>query len=283
MARRVRVLTDSVADLPRAYRERYQIKVLPIYLMINGQTYLDDGSLDRDWFYRQLARVSQKPTTAAPAPQEFLAAYETLRDEGAEEIIALLTASSVSSLCDHARLAAQEVTGVRVHVIDTGQITMGLGWMVVAAARMLAEGVSVPEILETVRGMRARTRVLGVLDSIDYLRRSGRVGWVAGQMAGLLKIKPVIAFDQGEALMLQRVRTQWRAVQAMLERVRGAQPFESLAVLHSRVTEATLRRFQDELAGITGGLASVPVVDIGTIFATHVGPGCLGVALVSAV
>lgn len=282
MSDRVRILTDSVADLPLSYVERYRVKVLPIYLMMRGRTFLDDGSLDRDWFYEQLARITEKPTTAAPAPREFLAAYEELRDEGAEDIVTLMTSSSVSSLYDHACIAAQGFSGARVHVVDTGQITMGLGWMVVAAARMVARGAGVPEVLDAVRGMRTRTRVLGVLDSIDYLRRSGRVGWVAGQMASLLKIKPVIAFDQGEALMLGRVRTYWRAIQAMLDRVRDAYPFESLAILHSRVADETIRRFYEELAGLASGLDIIPVVDIGAIFATHVGPGCLGVALVSA-
>jgi DegV family protein with EDD domain len=154
--------------------------------------------------------------------------------------------------------------------------------MVVTAARLLANGAGVSEVLETVRGMRSRTRVLGVLNSIDYLRRSGRVGWVAGQMASLLRIKPLIAFDQGEALMLGRVRTQWRAMQALLARVREGQPFESLAILHTRVAQATLQRFHDDLIDMAADLAPIPVVDIGTIFATHVGPGCLGVALVSA-
>ena len=206
MAHRVRGLTDSVADVPRDLLARYQIRVLPIYLMLNGHTYLDDGSIDQDWFYRELAHIESPPTTAAPSPEEYLAAFEALVAEGAEEIIVLTAASTVSSLYDHATLAAQRFSRAEVHVVDSLQVSMGIGWMAVEAARQVEQATPVTEIVDYLEAMRARTSVYGVLDSIEYLRRSGRVGWVQSFVAGFLQIRPLIAFERGEALLRGRVR-----------------------------------------------------------------------------
>lgn len=281
MGQRVRILTDAVADLPEQYVERYGIKVLPVYLVLNGKTYLDDGRLDRDWFYRELSEVTSRPSTAAPAPEEFLAAYSELASEGAEEIIALVASSTISSLHDHASLAASRCEGARVHVIDTMQVSMGIGWMALEAARLLEEDMPVSQVLDTVRAMRPRTHIAGVLDSIDYLRRSGRVNWVASHMISLLRIRPLIGFERGEARLLGKVRTYWRGARSVIERVREAPTPRLLAILHSCADPETLERFRGELSTLMPDL-TIPVVDIGGVFATHVGPRCLGVAWVTA-
>jgi DegV family protein with EDD domain len=281
MAQRVRVLTDSVADVPHDVLVRYGIKILPVYLLLNGQSYLDDGTLDQDWFYRELSQLEARPTTAAPSPGEYLAAYDALADEGAEEIIVLSAASTVSSLHAHAVLAAQQFDRADVHVVDTLQVSMGMGWMVAEAARLADEGVPVTEVLGYLQLVRARTSIYGVIDSVDYLRRSGRIGWVTGCMAGLLQIRPLIAFDQGEARVRSRARLYRRGVQALLELVAAEQPLTHLAIIHSRADAKVIETFRAELGARLPSL-EMPVVGVGSIFATHVGPRCLGVALVRA-
>lgn len=280
MGGEVRILTDSVADLPRAYVERYGIGVLPAYLMLDGRTLLDDDSLDRDWFYQQLATAPKTPTTGAPAPQEFAKAYAALAAEGADEIIALVTASRISSIHDHALVAAQEFADARVHVLDTQQISMGIGWMAVEAGRLLEQDVSVEGVLAALETLPSRTHIYGVLDCIDYLRRSGRVGAIGGYVADLLRIKPLIAFEEGEARLLGRVRTFWRGLQDIVQRLDAAGPLANLAVLHSRADGKLVARFRSELTTHFPRI-DIPVVDIGMAFATHVGPGCLGVAFVT--
>lgn len=279
MTQRVRILTDSAADLPQTYVERYRIGVVPIYVSLNGETHLDDGSLDRSWFYRELTSVSARPATAAPAPQEFTRAYAQLVSEGAEEIIAIVTSSTVSSLHDHALVAAQEFQEARVHVIDGAQVSMALGWLVVCAAEMLDGGVPVSQAIHQVRQLRSRTRILGVIDSIDYLRRSGRVGWITMAVASLLNIKPLIAFDHGEARPIGRVRTLRRGLQAIVNQTRDALPLDRLAILHSGVAVASVERLQEAFAVRLPGM-DIPVVNVGPAFASHVGPGCAGVAFV---
>jgi DegV family protein with EDD domain len=281
MVHRVRVLTDSVADMPRDLLERYQIKVMPVYLMLNGHTHLDDGSLDQDWFYEELAHIEARPTTAAPSPEEYVAAFEALVAEGAEEIIVLTASSTVSSLYDHAVLAAQRFDRAKVYVVDSLQVSMGIGWMAVETARRLEEEMPVADIVDYLEAMRTRISVYGLLDSVEYLRRSGRVGWVASFVAGFFQIRPLIAFEQGEALLRGRVRLYRRGVHALLKLVGMGQSLSHMAILHSRADEEMVERVRSELGTLLPSL-DIPVVDVGSIFATHVGPRCVGVALVRA-
>lgn len=279
MGRQVRIITDAVADVPRDVLARYRVGVLPVYLMLNGRTYLDDGTLDRDWFYHELGCVQSRPSTAAPAPAEYIAVCERLVAEGASDIVMLTAASTISSLYQHAVLAAQQFTGARVHVVDTRQISMGAGWMVIEAARLADQGESVSVILEEISSMPDRVSIYGVLDSLSYLRRSGRVGWVSSYMASLLQIRPLIVFEQGKARLMGRVRAYWRGAQSLLELVKEALPVTHLALIHSGADQKVLERFSGELYTLVPGL-DIPVVNIGSAFAAHVGPRCLGVALV---
>lgn len=274
----LRIVTDCVADIPRALARRLRIEMVPIYLVVGEQSYRDDGTLDRQWFYDRLTE-RPLPKTAAPPPQEFLDAYHRLVDEGAEYILGLFAASSVSSIYDHARIAARQLTDVPVKVVDTGQVTMGLGWMAVLAAETAAAGAAPEEVRALILELRHRTRVLGVLDDMDHLRHSGRVGWAKAFVADLLQVKPLVSFEQGAADLIGRVRTHVRARRRLVDRVSWAAPLERLAILHSRVDAAVLSRFQDALAPYAPE-RPIPVVEVGSVFAAHVGPGCLGVAYV---
>ncbi|HOU13192.1 MAG TPA: DegV family protein [Anaerolineae bacterium] len=276
---RIRIITDSVADIPPELIQRLNIKVVPIHLIMGKQSYLVDGFGDHGWFYRELLQSSVMPTTAAPSPEKFLRMYRELVAEGAEDIIGLFAAANVSSLYDHALLAAQELSGARVSVLDTGQISMGIGWLALIAAEAAARGDSMAEIETLVKAARARTQVFGLLDSLEYLRRSGRVGWATTQVVTLLQIKPMISFADGEARLIGRVRTHQRALQQMVDLVKGLTPLEKLAVLHAHTEPAAVMRLQEALAPYAPEQPPL-VVEVGPIFGAHVGPGALGVALV---
>ncbi|HQE91895.1 MAG TPA: DegV family protein [Anaerolineae bacterium] len=277
---RVRIITDSVADIPPQFIQQFNIKVVPIHLMMGAATYLVDGRGDHAWFYRELQQQSAvTPTTAAPPPEVFLQLYRELVAEGAEEIIGLFAAATVSSLYDHALIAAREVSGARVSVLDTGQISMGIGWLVLMAAEAAARGASADAIETLVKTARSRTRVFGLLDSLEYLRRSGRVGWATTQMVTLLQIKPLIVFAEGEAQLIGRVRTHQRALQHMVDMVKTLSPLEKLAVLHAHTNAAAVLRLQEALTPYAPEKPPL-VVEVGPIFGTHIGPGALGVALV---
>jgi len=276
----IRIVTDSVADLPYELIQRFNIKVVPVYVSFGEQHYLDNGTLDREWFYRELAIVSNIPATAAPAPHEFLKVYRQLVDEGAEDIVALFTSASMSSLNNHAMIAAQQVEGARVHVIDTQQVSMGVGWMVVLAAEAIARGVPPADISALIQDVCPRTHVLGVLNAIDHLRRSGRVGWATARLVDVLQIKPIIAFEKGEARLLGRVRTHHRALGRLVTLVRELAPLERLALIHTRASPAFIAQLEQALLPFAPE-NPIPVIEVGPVFGAHVGPQCLGVALIS--
>jgi len=286
MNEHIRIITDGVADIPPHLIQQFKIKVVPIYLMLGRASHLVGVAADYGWFYRELLASDVMPKTAAPAPAEFLQAYRELVAEGARDIIGLFASSNVSSLYNHALLAAQQLTEcedsrVTVHVFDTGQVSMGIGWIVLMVAEAVARGASIAEIKALIMYARARSSVLGMLDSPEYLRRSGRVGWAAAKLVSLLQIKPMISFVEGEAQLIGRVRTHQRALQHMVDLVMTMSPLERLAVLHAHANPTVVTRLSEALAPYAPDNLPL-VVEVGPIFGAHVGPGAVGVALVRA-
>lgn len=281
MGRRVRLITDSVADIPQDKVRRFDIAVMPIYLTVGDKTYREDDTLDRTWFYRELSRRNGDLTTAAPPPQEFLSAYTKLAAEGADVVIGVFTAASVSSIYNHAQVAASECSKARVHVVDSRQVSMGTGWLVIHAAELLERDVSVDDVVQALYETRQRTLVLGVLNSLEYLQRSGRIGPVTRHMADMMRIKPLVAFEGGAANLLSRVRTYRRAIERLVSLVNERGPFARLALLHSRARKEVITRLYESLSALVGRNL-LPVIDVGAVFATHIGPGGVGVAVVRA-
>lgn len=277
----IRIVTDGVADIPPHLVQQFNIEVVPIYLTLGQASHLIGVSSDYGWFYRELLGSNVLPKTAAPSPAEFLQVYQALVEEGARNIVGLFASSNVSSLYNHALLAAQQLTGATVHVFDTGQVSMGIGWVVLLAAEAVARGASLAEIKALITYACARSSVLGMLDSPEYLRRSGRVGWAAAKLVSLLQIKPMIAFAAGEAQLIGRVRTHQRALQHMLDMVMAMAPLQKLAVLHAHADPAVVTQLSEALAPYAPG-GSPLVVEVGPIFGAHVGPRAVGVALVRA-
>ncbi len=281
MGGHIRIVTDGVADIPPHLIEQFKIKVVPIYLLMGQTSHLVGVSANYGWFYRQLLTSDVMPKTAAPAPAEFLQAYQALVAEGARDIIGLFASANVSSLYSHAMLAAQQLTGATVHVFDTGQVSMGIGWVALMVAEAVARDASLDEIKALIMQSCARATVLGMLDSPEYLRRSGRVSWAAAKLVSLLQIKPMIAFAAGEAQLIGRVRTHQRALQHMVDTVMTMAPLQKLAVLHAHADPAVITRLSEALAPYAPDPSPL-LVEVGPIFGAHVGPGAVGVALVRA-
>lgn len=276
---KIRIVTDGVVDLPPEWVALYSIKVVPIHVGFGAESFLYDGCSDHRWFYDRLTQTSVIPSTAAPSPYEFLKIYQQLAAEGAEDIVGLFAATGVSSIYNYARLAAQQLPSVRFHIIDTGQISMGMGWLLVMAAEAIGQGALVEDIVALVQSASARTRVMGVLDSLEHLRRSGRISWVAARFIELLQIKPLICFELGQALLLGRVRTHHRALTRLVALVSEMAPFERLAIIHSQAPPELIVQLKDALSPVSPE-PSIPVVEVGPVFGSHIGPRCLGVAYV---
>jgi DegV family protein with EDD domain len=278
---RVRILTDSTSDVPPEVAARLGITVVPAYVQIGNLSYRDgasSGGLSREEFYAQLPTMPSVPTTAVPPAHEFNMAYRSLAGE-ADEVIAIVVSTNLSGMYNVAHLGAQGVPGLKVHVADSGQVTMGLGWMVIAAAEAAAEGQSAQEILSLVEDMKPRVHVYAMFDTLEYLCRSGRVSWARAKAAQILRVKPIVEVLLGKVRDLGRTRTRRRAIERLVELTCALGPLERLAVLHSYAPEVD--DFRSRLAKLCSP-ERLPTVAVTTIIGAHVGPRGLGVAAVTA-
>lgn len=199
MTMSIRIVTDSTCDLPAETIARYGIGVVPLYINVGQQSYLDGMDITRQEFYEKLPTFPIHPTTAASSPQRFRALYDALAEEGATQVLSIHVSATLSSVVDTARLAAQETASTQVTVVDSGQLSLGIGFMVETAARMAMVGRSVDEILAALDEQGKRTHVFAALDTLEFLRRSGRMnGFIAG-LGTLLQLKPILTDARRQA------------------------------------------------------------------------------------
>jgi DegV family protein with EDD domain len=275
----IRIVTDSTCDLPRSIVDRHQVTVLPLFINIGKEAYLDGVDMSRQTFYQKLPDFESHPTTAAPGPTTFQEAYERLAGEGATEILSIHIAETLSAVVDIARVAAKETTAAPVTVLDSGQLSLGMGFMVESAAAAAAQGASMTDILNLLEEQASRTHVFAVIDTLTYLRRSGRMNSVIAGIGSLLQIKPVLKMHQGEATS-ERVRTlraaNWRLIR-LLEEIG---PVEKAALVHSNAPDRAEALHRQAAHLLPDG--DIPSVDITPVLGVHLGPNAAGFACVSA-
>jgi len=275
----IRIVTDSTCDLPQSIVDRLQITVLPLFINIGKETYLDGVDMSRQTFYQKLPTFKSHPTTAAPGPDVFRQTYERLAAEGATEILSIHIAEMLSAIVDIARVAAKETSSVPVTVLDSGQLSLGMGFMVQTAATAAVQGASMTEILNLLEEQGSRTHVFAVIDSLTYLRRSGRMNGVVAGIGSLLQIKPLLKMHQGEAVS-ERVRTLSAANKRLMTLLGEVGPFEKAALVHTHAEDRaeSLRR----QAGRLLPAGEVSSVDITPVLGAHLGPNAVGFACLSA-
>jgi DegV family protein with EDD domain len=274
----VRIVTDSTADVPADLLAQWRITVVPVYVEIDGRSYADGIGFSRERFYAELPTMKRVPTTAAPSIEEFVGAYRSLAGQ-AKDLVVLTVSSTFSSIYNVAQLAARKVSAPRVHVVDTEQVTMGHGWLVIAAAEAATAGASVSEVLGLIEAMKPRVRVRAVLSTLEYVRRGGRVGWARAKAAELLRIKPIVEVVAGKVLEQGRTRTMQGAIDRLVAYVRALGRLERLAVLHTAAPE--VQQLRQRLAELWPGRELLTIAAT-TAIGTHVGPRALGVAAVTA-
>jgi DegV family protein with EDD domain len=269
----LRIVTDSSADIPAGQASALGISVLPLFIHVGSQSYRDDVDLSRAEFYRRLPEFTPAPKTAAPGPEVLQAMYERLVDEGATEILSMHVSARLSSMLDTAWLAARAVHRVEVTVFDAGQLSLGTGFAVLAAARAAASGRTLAQVIRIMEDQLARTYVFAALDTFTYLRRSGRVNAVIAALGGMLQIKPLMKLHAGIP-SAERVRTQAGAVQRLVRLLKEQIPLEQVAIVHSGAPDraaALLDQVRDLLPE-----GEVPVVELSPVIGVHTGPGVVG-------
>ena len=276
---RIRVAADSVCDLPADISDSLNVHIISTYVNIEGESIPDDGrSLDRERFFRELPSMRNLPTTAAPSPGDAEAFYRSILDDGAEHIISIHVPEKLSGTLNAMRLGAEAAGANRVTLVDSLQLTFGIGYQVWAAAELAAQGAELAAILDAIDRVRQRTRVYAIIDTMEYLRRSGRVNALVASVGGLLKIKPIVDVSNGEVTSIARLRTWTRAEKRLQQLTREQSPLEGLAVLHVS-NRAGADKFLDSIRDIAP--SDTLVIETTLTLGTHIGPGSIGVATLS--
>lgn len=274
----IKIVTDSTCDLPTDVVEKHDIEVIPLYIHIGEQSYLDGVELSRADFYQQLPNYSTFPTTATPGPEAFRAVYQTAIEQGAEHILSIHIAESLSATLNSARLAAEEITDIPVTVVDSRQLSLGVGFMVEAAAKARDQGAVVEEILPLLEDYTMRTHVFAALETMEFLKRSGRVNGLVAGLGSVLQIKPLLKMYNGEPTS-ERVRTSNGAFKRLIQLVEDKAPLERIALVHTHAAAKADNLLQEIGEVLPQG--EIHSVDITPVIGAHIGPGAVGFATVT--
>lgn len=272
----IALVTDSTADIPASLLQSKKIFMIPNTVYINGKSYLDGVEISREDFYRQLPELSAQPTTATASPGTYQMLYSDLISQGFEKIISIHAASALSGIYNAAHSAAQAF-GNKVSVVDSQQISLGLGFQVLAAAEGITSGMSLEAILNMLEDLRKRIRLIAMLDTLEYVRRSGRVSWAKARIGGLLRIKPFLEVKDGKVLSLGEARTRKKGVERLTEIISKLGHLEKIAFLHSNA-ETDARKLQQQVKSMSDD--SSLLINVTTVIGVHVGPNGLGFAAI---
>ena len=268
----IRIVTDSTSDLPAEIVEHFGIDVIPAILVLDGRMYEDGVDLSRDDFYERLPGFAIPPTTASPSAGTFEETYRHGFESGATHILSLHVSSTLSGIYNAAQIAAKSFDG-RVSVIDSGQLSLGLGFQVAAAAKAAATGASLDEVLAAVESVRSRLHVVAMLDTLEYLRRGGRVSLVKAGLGALFRVRLFLELHEGSINFLEQVRTRRKSISRLWELIVSLGKIEQFALLHAGA-EVDARELLERLH--TDLPDSAFLVNVTTVIGTHVGPGALG-------
>ncbi|MBI4788645.1 MAG: DegV family protein [Chloroflexi bacterium] len=274
---RVRILTDSTADIPPDVVERLGITVLPMKIHIGSKTLRDGLDINARDFFEKAQHAPAPPTTTPPTPREFDEAFAELTRQ-TDQVVAILVSSKLSQTFRTATRAAAPLLGrSKIVVIDSQLITVGLGMLVTAAAQAAAEGATLDEVVRLVRGRIPRIYIAFFVETLDYLERGGRVGKAQAVLGGMLSIKPLLILEEGEIVALEKVRTRQKAIEKLVEFITEFTRIERMVILHSTTPEdvATLI----EQINLVLPNLDISVDYYGPVMATHLGPNALGVVV----
>ncbi|QKW06428.1 DegV family protein [Streptomyces sp. NA04227] len=280
MSRHVAIVTDSTAYLPQPAMRRHGITAVPLTVVLGDQAYEEGTEISA----RSLAQALQKRTsvtTSRPSPEQFAATYRELAATGAEAIVSLHLSSEFSGTYDAAVLAAREAP-VPVRVVDTGMVAMALGFCALAAAETAESGGSMEDAVLAAQKRAEATSAYFYVDTLDYLRRGGRIGAAQALFGSALAVKPLLQLHEGRIESLEKVRTASRAIARLEEIVAertGSAPVD-IAVHHLAAPERAAA-LAERLRERVPGLGELHVSEIGAVIGAHTGPGLLGVVVSS--
>ena len=277
---RIAVFTDSASDLEPADAAAAGIRVVPLIVTFGSESYKSGVDMSTQAFWdRMVAPDAPFPTTAASSPGDFKAAFEAAFAEGAEAIVSINVASTLSGTIKSVEIAREMLADREIHIVDSLSASMSQVILARMAVRMAAEDVPAAEIAERLRGRTKDLRVYLTLETLEYLKKGGRISGTRAAIGTLLSVKPIISVEEGVVDTVDRVRTRSKARERLIELI-TARPIERIEILHTLTPD--VEAFRDEVIARASGSLDPSTVSIGLVgpsVGPHLGPGCLGAAV----
>lgn len=275
----VRVVTDSACDLPANILAEHRITVVPLKIRFGDEEFVDREELTTAEFWARCAASAELPSTAAPSVGDFKQAYLSLKDEGATGVVVVSLSSALSATMQSAQLAVEEVAAdIPVIVVDSRSVSVGLGMMVIAAAEAAEAGKSIDEVAQTARDLVDRTHVWAAFDTLENLKKGGRIGGAKAFLASALAIKPIITCRDGVVHEGGKQRTRAKALAFLVDKVREQRNVVRVAVAHADCSDVDA--FVEMIRPHAPG--EILVGDIGAVIGTHAGRGTMALVFQTA-
>ena len=275
----IKIVADSTCDLPQQVIKAFDITIVPMFINIGERGYLDGIDISREDFYSNLPDYKIHPTTGTPGVKAFTDVFASLTAGGADEILTIHISKSLSAVCGVAEAAAREFTAIPVTVRDSGQLSLGIGFQVELAARMAKAGKNMQKIIAALDDLKRRTFVAAGLDTLEYLRRSGRMNIFLAGIGSLLQLKPILTMRNGLPAS-EKVRTSQKAGDRLIAMLAENLPVERFAFVHTHAAKK-VDAFKLRIGNLIPKKDEFLSVDITPVIGAHLGPGAVGFALVS--
>lgn len=274
---RVAIVTDSTADLPDAVRGQLGITSVPLDVRFGDETFRDQVDLTTDQFLARLATADELPTTTQPSPETFATVFRSLASDY-DAVVAVLLSSRLGGVVDSAAAAARQVTDeIGVEVVDSLNVSLGLGFQVLRAAELARSGLNAREIASRLRAEVNFYHLVFFVDTLDYLKRGGRIGTAASLLGTLLQLKPVLRIDEGLVVPFERARTRARAIESLKDFAADWPDINRLGVLYS-TDRAEAERLVERM-DVPLPPDRIVVAQLSPVLTSHVGPDVLGICV----
>jgi DegV family protein with EDD domain len=278
----IAIITDTDSSIPFELAARHNISQIPMTINFGEQSYEAVYAINDADTFRRIDQEGKLPTTAAPSPGKFVQAFKNAFDAGAKKIICLCVSKEVSATYSAALTARESYPGQEIVVIDSGTLSMGLGYLALTAAEAAAQGATVEEIHALLADLQPRTHLFAALSTLKYLAMGGRVSNFAASMGTLLSVKPILTIREGKLDLLERVRTQKKAWERVIELAAittGDRVIEKMCILHVNSIDMA-RQFETEIRSRMACPAEIPLVEVTPGLSVHSGAGMVGTVFI---
>ncbi len=278
----VRIVTDSTADIPVTQAEALNITIVPLTVFFGDDAYLDNIELDNAAFYKKLQESKDLPKTSQPSPAAFEEAFTRLINEGADAILSVHLSSKLSgtyqSACTARDALSENLKEIPIEIVDSQSISIGMSYPVIEAAKKAQSGANLEEIKTCLLDQLSRTRILAVLDTLEFVKRGGRIGGARALLGNMLSFKPIISLKDGEVVPLEQPRTRNKAYARVAQLVDDMKPIEYIAI--AEASDDVGQQLAQALKTTYSG--EIPIYKLGGVLGTHTGPGTAAVSVVAA-